>query len=213
MIHVCPKRVKTDFTESEAKPSVRHRQLTLQISMAIIVACAILFAWVRSQGSVLRAVEVAAYSRISWGLCFLTAFAVARKFGPIVRSSTGRATIWVFLTTVGAAAFYLMWAYSRARFDFVHGLDHDFPYPDRALNALARWFDARHPVPRGSLKMHGEWPRVTVLLGMIVLILAGIAGFLFGVVSNWGRTVSTRDQTLTDCCQVDHESTKVRKHE
>ena len=63
-------------------------------------------------------------------------------------------------------------------------LDRGFPYPDRAINALERWFDARRPVSPGSLKLHGEYPLVGFVLGMLVLGFCGFTGLLFGVLSN-----------------------------
>jgi hypothetical protein len=67
---------------------------------------------------------------------------------------------------------------------YFSGLDHGFPYPDRAINALERWFNARRPVPPGYLKLHGEYPFVGFVLGILVLGFCGLTGLLFGVLSN-----------------------------
>jgi hypothetical protein len=155
--------------------------------MAIIVAWALLFAWIRSQGSIHYAQVVAANSYIAWALSFLVAFACARKYGPILRGSRGRATVFVLVAPVVAVALNLAWGHRRAYYDFVNGLEEGFPYPDQALNALDLWFEARNPVPPGSLKLHGEWNRVTLVLGTAVLVMAGVCGLLAVVLSNRSR--------------------------
>ena len=68
----------------------------------------------------------------------------------------------------------------------IYGLNERFPYPDPALIALDLWFEARHPLPPGSklYKMHGEWPRVTFVLGLACLALAALSGLLLGALSN-----------------------------
>ena len=90
----------------------------------------------------------------------------------------------VLLAIVLAATLYLIWAHHRTWY-FANGLDHGIPYPDPWIIRLERWFDARHPVTPGSLKMHGEFYRVAFILGLLILIFAGATGFLLGLL--WNR--------------------------
>jgi hypothetical protein len=162
---------------------MRDRRLTLRTSMGVIVAWGALLAWVRSQRSVDAALSAASGSSIAWAVSFLATFALARKVGPTVRGLGGRSTVSVLLAIVLAAMLYLVWAQYRA-LDFIHGLDLDFPYPDPWINRLERWFDARHPA-HGGLKLHGEYYRVAVVLGMLILVFAGATGILIGLL--WNR--------------------------
>ncbi len=162
------------------------RQTTLRTWMAIILAWSLLLAWVRSLGSIDSALIVATNSYIAWALSFIVALACARRFGPIVRGSWGRATGFVLVALIVAVGLYLAWAHRRA-FHIVDLLQEGPPYPDPALNALDLWFEVRHPVPRGFLKLHGEWNRVALVLGTTVLVLAGVSGLLAGALSNQSK--------------------------
>jgi hypothetical protein len=163
------------------------RRLTLRLSMAMILAWGILLAWICSQGSVGYALVVVSHSIIAWGFCFVSAFVVPRIFGPIVRGRGGRALVSSCLTIAVLASLYVAWGYHRAIYDSLGGLNQGLPYPDPAINALLRWFDARNPVHPGSLKVHGEFPRVTFVLGMLVLIGASLSGFLLGILCNQSK--------------------------
>ena len=64
---------------------------------------------------------------------------------------------------IGAAVFaYFAWAAHRIGFEAVmeKGWPRTFPYPDTWLLALNDYYDAKYPVPRNVIKMHGELPRV-----------------------------------------------------
>jgi hypothetical protein len=158
------------------------RRLTLRTWMAVIIAFGALFAWVHEQGSWSQALVQASHSIIAWGLSFLAAFGFARWFGLAIRTSGVRTLVSVLRALALAAALYLAWGHIRAC-SFADGLDHGFPYPDRAIIALERWFDARRPASPGSLKLHGEFPTVAFLLGSLVLVLSGGAGFLSGLLA------------------------------
>jgi hypothetical protein len=151
--------------------------------MAAIAAFGLLFAWVRWEGSWGYALIVASHSMIAWVLSFLAAFAFARWLGMAVRSSGARILVSTLRALVVVAALYLAWAHIRAD-DFMHLQDRGVPHPDRAIIRLERWFDARRPVTPGSIKLHGEFPIVTFILGASVLVLSGGAGFLSGLLAN-----------------------------
>jgi hypothetical protein len=161
-----------------------QRRFTPGTLMALIAAFGALFAWVRWQGSWYRALRAASYSGIAWGLSFPAAFAFARRFGSAVRSSGMRTLVEVLRAVFLVAALYLAWAHIRTlNFVFID-LPHGFPYPDRAIVGLERWFDARRPAPPGSIKLHGEFYTVAFLLGSLVLALSAITGYLSGLIAD-----------------------------
>ena len=83
--------------------------------MAIIFASGLLFAWIRSQNSLDYALVVAANSYFAWALCFLVTLACARRFGPIVRHPSGRATLSVLSALIVAAGLYAAWSHQARR--------------------------------------------------------------------------------------------------
>jgi hypothetical protein len=133
---------------------------------------------------ILGALIVVSHSIIAWSLGFTTAFAVARVFGSAVRGSMRRAMVSGLLVIILVTTLYLAWGHRRAMYTFVIGLDHGFPYPDPAINALERWFDAGRPVSPGSVKLHGHYDLVGFILGMLVLVGASVSGFLCGALLN-----------------------------
>jgi hypothetical protein len=110
--------------------------------------------------------------------------AVARRIGPTIRGDGLRTAISVVLVLEIVAAMYLAWAHWRTVHLFIYGLDRGLPYPDAAINALERWFDARRPVPPGLLKLHGEFYTVAFYIGTLILILSAAAGLLSGLLAN-----------------------------
>jgi hypothetical protein len=157
------------------------RRLTLRSFMAIVAAWGLLLAWVRAQGSFGYALVVASHSIIAWGLSLIASLAMARRFGPVVRGTLVRATVSGLLAFALAALLYLAWAHHRTMYEFVNGLEHQFPYPDPVINRLERWYDARHP---GRFKLHGEYHRVGSVLGILVLVFMSVSGWLIGMLSN-----------------------------
>ena len=62
---------------------------------------------------------------------------------------------------------YFAWCWHRAgptAFAEDRSFPRPWPYPDRWLCALVDWFDARNPPEGDSLKIHGEWPRVSAVV-------------------------------------------------
>lgn len=170
---------------------MRRRRLTLRTWMVLVVAWGVFLGWVRYQGSWTYAPTMAANSYIAWAVSFAAAFAMAGTFGPSIRSRGARTLVSVLLALALAATLYLAWAYRRCWY-FASSLDHGLPYPDPAINAMERWFDARRPVSPGNLKLHGEYLTVASVLGTMVLILASVAGGLSGLLSNRGGDEGTR---------------------
>jgi hypothetical protein len=58
-----------------------------------------------------------------------------------------------------------------------------WPYPDTALASLHDWFDARHPVSPGMLKLRGEIYRVVLLFNSIVLVALAWGGTFLGMMT------------------------------
>jgi hypothetical protein len=164
---------------------MREHQFTLRTSMVVIAALGLVLAWVRSQGSFGYAMIVASHSVVAWGLCLVTAIVIARVFGPTVRGRRGRLAVLGLLAIVLPASLYLAWGQYRTMhvFESRLELDRGFPYPDRAINGLARWFDARNPVTPGMIKLHGEYPAVGFILGMLALGFTSLSGLLLGMFS------------------------------
>ena len=166
-----------------ATRSMDGRRFTIRAVMALIAGMALSLAWVRSQGSFLGALYVVSQSTVARGLCLVIAIAVTRAFGPAVGGRTMRGLVLAVLAVALTAALYLDWGRYRATSLYIFGLNHDYPYPDRAINALERWFDARRPVPPGFFKYHGEYPSVGVVFGLLALAFTGLSGALCGVLS------------------------------
>jgi hypothetical protein len=82
-------------------------------------------------------------------------------------SGTILLAISLFACTFGA------WARYRIS-DNVIMYDHAFPrpapYPDPLLLFLNNWFDARHPAPPGTIKLHGEIARIRATLDILILL-------------------------------------------
>jgi hypothetical protein len=163
------------------------RRLTRRTWTAAIVAFGALFAWVHEQGSGSQALAQASHSIIAWGLSFLAAFGFARWSGLAIRPFGVRTLASVVRTLLVVAALYLAFAHFRARNLILLDPDHGFPYPDRPIIRLERWFDARRPAPAGSLKLHGEFPLVAFILGALVILLSGGSGLLSGLLTNRPR--------------------------
>jgi hypothetical protein len=163
--------------------------MNLRMWIAVILAWGVLLAWVKVEDALGYPGLPAPPSPIAWGLCSFTAFAVAWSFGPSLRGRGARTAVSVVLAAVLAVTIYVAWAHYRVRYFSYYTFDKDFPYPDPWIGALYRWFDVRNPVPPGSLKVHGEFPRVTWLLGTLISILAAVAGLLLGLL--WDQPGAT----------------------
>jgi hypothetical protein len=78
-------------------------------------------------------------------------------------------------------AIYCAWASHRSELWLIA---HDpswpraFPYPDHGVRALERYWDGARPPLPGTIKLHGEFPRVQRAAGIVAIVCA-TAGGLF----------------------------------
>jgi hypothetical protein len=82
-----------------------------------------------------------------------------------------------------ACAGYCAWTWRRSElWDIARdpAWPRAFPYPDRFVHDLERYWDRMRPSPRGSIKMHGEFQHVQHAAGMAAIACAG-AGVLFSL--------------------------------
>jgi hypothetical protein len=159
-------------------------RLTLRALMGMILGCATFFGWLRWRfwdvGEMWR---FALNSWTGWIVGPPIVFALALSFGPTVRSRRGTAIVRASFIIILAVSLYLIWC----RFRATYGLEdlwfgRNYPFPDRALIALERWYDARHPLKTpGSIKIHREWPRVAILMNSLANVFLAVTGFLLGL--------------------------------
>ncbi len=80
----------------------------------------------------------------------------------------------LILVAVGAVgSLYAAWSLHRAGDEVLMqdmSWPRAFPYPDGWIADLNRWYDARYPAPPGSLKLHGEFLRVRLTIGVALAI-------------------------------------------
>jgi hypothetical protein len=98
------------------------------------------------------------------------------------------------IALVGAvvASSYLAWAFDRCDGYSSAINDEGFPYPDRMINESERWLDARRPPPPESqgLKLHGEYPLVSLILAASVAALLATIGLILGTLLGAGPLFS-----------------------
>jgi hypothetical protein len=66
---------------------------------------------------------------------------------------------------------YCVWSLHRTSFSILTGdpqWPRPFPYPDQSLVALNDWYDTRNPPLPDFIKLHGEWDRVRVTVGLVL---------------------------------------------
>ncbi len=151
-------------------PTFRHELRSL---MVLVAASGVLFALVHASGSVGYFAVVVSHTPIGWAVIPIGAFALARSTGRKVRGRVGRFMVGAIVVLCSIATAYLLWADHRLTHE--PELSRDCPYPDAALIALERRFDARYPraVSFSSRWTKGDWLRsaaeVPVPLGPPVL--------------------------------------------
>jgi hypothetical protein len=84
-------------------------------------------------------------------------------------------------------ALYFGWAWYRVA-TWAISAQRAWPYPDRSLIRLHDWLDEKNPPPPGSLKIHGEWDKVCLILGAgVALSLAVSAGSALPLARRWQK--------------------------
>src|SRR5262245_59534603 len=86
-----------------------------------------------------------------------------------------------------AGSLYAAWALHRAGEPVLRremNWPQPAPYPDGWIAALNGWYDARYPASPGSLKLHGERPRVrlTIKFAIVGCLLLSMVGVRMGAV-------------------------------
>jgi len=157
--------------------------------MAIVIASAFLFAWVRATGTIpligyaWHALIDAPESPGSWGVALAGSYALTRAFGPTIRSRAARRLSWTLAAASLIVTAYLAWGMYRTTYQ-LEWLGRGFPHPDPAIITLERWYDARNPLRTpGSLKLHGEFPRVRFAIGLATVVLLALDGLILGMLA------------------------------
>jgi hypothetical protein len=118
-----------------------------------------------------------------WRICLIGSALVLKCVFPRVRGQFALGCVTALFVLSALWSLPLVWAYQRATWGLVENdFGRDWPYPDRVMIRIERCDDARHPVPRGFIKIHGEWPRVQFLLGAGISVSLVVVGSFLGVV-------------------------------
>jgi hypothetical protein len=130
--------------------------------------------------------DAACHSRVAWVSCFWLSVLLARLAGPRISRPWLRVGVWCLIAIASAALPYLAWARSRYPPPYMsfHDLDAGFPYPDQFILALERWLDPRYSASPRYMRGFQESHRVCLTLGLLVMIVAGLAGLLMGSLAN-----------------------------
>ena len=123
------------------------------------------------------------HSRIAWSCILLSAYGLARRWGPTLHQRSFRAGAWVMLVVALTATSWTMWGHDRVFWGDWSDLDPSGAItPDRTIFALAAWYDLQYPVTTPhTFKIHGEMPRVQHWFGQHVVLLVLLDGLLLGV--------------------------------
>lgn len=116
-------------------------------------------------------------------LAFLAAWGVTESLGfrPRREARSGWLVRGALLVAV---ALYLIWAQRLVCWGDIFDLDwgRGLPRPDAAILALEAWYEARHPLRApGTIKMHGEFPRVEHALSELALAACALSGAAVGL--------------------------------
>lgn len=168
---------------------MRPARPTIGILMLVVAVCAGFLAWVDSLGPLLVMPAVlATQSILGWAVASVAGYGVACAAGWKIRSPGRRVDARLAFVLLAVVTAYLAWAFHRCESYSSLLVDAKFPYPDQMINACERWVDARRPLPPQSrlIKIHGEYPLVTLILGILVLAHTAILGCLAGCLAGRG---------------------------
>ena len=161
-----------------------NHQFALRSSLLVFVALGFFLAWLRSLGSMSYALIVVSHSPLAWLSCLAASFSIARRNGSVIHGRKSRVVLMILFVGIFINVFYLAWGHYRAMNVNVFGLDRGFPHPDFAVNSLERWLNFRRPVPMRTVKLHGVYPLVGLILGVLLLISMSASGLLLGTLLN-----------------------------
>lgn len=146
---------------------------TVRGLMAAVVVVGLLLSTYMARRVWWHLVIVAALSVHAWGPFLFAAWI----FAPRLRDRLPRGVALAFLVLCASISVYLLWTFHRTCSESWSEGPRGFPYPDRVLYALNEWFDARHPVTGDAIKLHWEWPRVTYVVGIAMILSIIATGF------------------------------------
>jgi hypothetical protein len=145
--------------------------------------------------------QIALFSMAGWMIGLPTTFALVRLYGPTVRTRGGMVIVRASFILALPVSLLSMWCRYRATYGLV---DLSFGLADRALIALERWYDARHPLKTpGTIKMHGEWPRVAFLMNSLANVFLAVTGFLLGLMLKPSALPRGGPRGMPECLQSD----------
>ena len=156
----------------------------LRTLMAAVCAVAIMLGSVRAFAHARTRVELVSVPLLA-GLAWSVAGAqLGPRLGVVPRRRIGLRVL-LALTLLGIMGLlYSYWTLARTEdVDFLMGRSrHGWPWPDQGISDLNRWFDARYPAPRGSIKLHSEIPRVQMILHCLNIALASATSLCLGLI-------------------------------
>lgn len=156
---------------------------TILALMILVATCGGLLAWIRSFAPfVVMPAVLATQTMVGWILALIVGWGLSQALGWHVQTPRRRADLVLALGLTLVLTSYLAWSFDRCEAFSSLLEDRGFPYPDRWISACERWLDAARPLPAGSdsLKIHGEYPLITLVLGVIVFGGMATLGLMLG---------------------------------
>jgi hypothetical protein len=125
---------------------------------------------------------------VAWVVSLVLGYGLSQAIGWKTRTAQRRVGLTIVLVLTVVASGYLAWAFDRSDSYSSAINDEGFPYPDRMINESEQWLDARRPPPPEShgVKLHGEYPLVSLILGASVAALLATIGLILGTLFGAG---------------------------
>jgi hypothetical protein len=162
--------------------AARFPRITVRALMAVVAGFALLLGFHRTRHTwgYLRHVAIASVG--TWVPVLILLLILV----PRLRGRVPRRVVRILGLVSLAISFYLLWAFFLAMLARNGGVLPDgwprgFPFPDRPLEVLTERFDVLHPAPFGTIKLHGESPRVLDLVGRLTILSAIVTGSVFAL--------------------------------
>ena len=168
-------------------------RLRIRALLALVAATGLFLAFVRSLAPVLvRPAGLATHTMVAWVFCLVLGYGLSQAIGWNARTAQWRVNLTIALVVAVVASGYLAWAFYRCD-GYSSAIDEEgFPYPDRMINGSERWLDAQRPPSPEShgLKLHGEYPLVSLVLAASVAALLATIGLILGTLLGAGPRFS-----------------------